>query len=174
MFWIIATPCKGGFYFGGDMGVVFSQFKDVTDAKKTLGDRHASMNFFGGYGLVSGGKYLGGRAKILGLDFAHPGGVYKTHAFWNLECVLGLYLTPSNLFFIAPGIEISSNSNGNQGWLLDYGWILSIGSRTLITGHLFWQIEGTFLHHPNVFKADGDEKHDKHALRFYVGFGYNF
>ena len=175
MFFLWATPCKGGFYFGGDLGIVFSHFKPEKENKETKGAHHASMNLLGGYGIVSGGNYIGGRIKFIGFDFGNPGGTYKTHAFSNVECVLGIYLTPSNLFFVAPGLEISSNSHdSNNDWSLDYGWVVSVGSRTLITGHLFWQVEGTFLYHPNVLKTSGNKQHDKHALRFYVGFGYNF
>lgn len=175
IFCLLAMPCKGGFYLGGEIGMVFSQFIPDQNKKNTVGDYHTSMNLFTGYGVVSGGKYLGGRIKFIGLDFGSPGEVYATHVFSNAECVFGIYLTPSNLFFIAPGLEISSNSHkDNKGWNFDYGWVLNVGSRTLITGHFFWQIEGTFLYHPNVLKTASTTRHDKNALRFYVGCGYNF
>ena len=174
MFFLYATPCKGGFYGGMNTGVVFSQFSKCTQRAETLGGSHASINLFSGYGLVSGGKYVGMRAKILGLDFAHPGEVFKTHIFWNLEAVIGLYLTPSNLFYVAPGVEISSNSHkdNEHQWKWDWGTVVNVGSRTMITEHWFWQLEGTILFHPNVLDRSSSKYH-KQALRFYMGIGYN-
>lgn len=184
---LLATPCKGGFYLGGGVGLSFLQFIDKEKQKESdkaadVGAYHATLSLYTGYGLVSNGLYLGGRIRMAGMDFAKPGD-YRSPYFMSLEAVFGQFLTPSTLFFIAPGIEISINKFKNSSANKDeiskwtYGWVGHVGVRTLLTGHVFLQTEGSFLFHNKAIPKD-DAQHapesNKRALRFCIGLGYNW
>ena len=184
MFFLQSIPCPGGFYLGSDlMGLTFSNFmtsKKNPPLKKEdcEKDRCAwgySFNFSGGYGLVTGGKYKGFRMRI-GKDFGRPGCEFFMPAFIDLQALIGLYLTPSNLFYCAPGITIAWNHHQTQSSAIpDWGWAISSGSRIMITGHMYCQIEGTFLYHNKAAKNQTQSiDFNKRALRFCVGGGYNF
>jgi len=158
MFFLIAAPCQGGFYFGGTLGRSFSIIDNNT--KKESDDGFVG-NAFGGYGIVSGGYYIGGRIRFFGKEFSQPDGNGFLPTFTTLEGVGGLYITPSTLISMSVGTEIDWNGK--------WGVCLGASSRTMLTGVLFVQIEGHLL----FFNKIDDNKY-KRSMRFMFGGGYNF
>ncbi|USO02299.1 MAG: hypothetical protein H6850_04345 [Alphaproteobacteria bacterium] len=161
MFFLTAAPCQGGFYLGGTFGrsaIIISKKDSANDSKS---DDGFTVNVFGGYGLVTGGLYMGGRARLFGRDFTNPDTENTSASFSSLEFVCGQYITPSTLVSFSIGPEISWNKK----------WGVSIGasSRTMITGVTFVQIEGNYLFSNKITDTDY-----KRAMRFMIGGGYNF
>lgn len=178
---LVASPCKGGFYVGGAAGLSFIQFIDKTDLNAKTADfgaYNAAFDIYTGYGIVSSGFYIGGRFRA-GMDFANFSGkqYWKSPFYTGLDVVLGKYITPSTLVYIAPGLEISVNKykakEADTDWKSEwsYGLAINWGTRTLLTGNWFIQTEGLFLYHNKVIK---DPESNKRALRFLTGLGYNF
>ena len=188
MLFLWAMPCQGGFYVSGNLGIAFTEFIPENKMGKAKPDiaqdrcaKGGSVSFLAGYGLVMGGKYIGGRLQIPGKDWGEVRTEFSMPVFFGVQPVLGLYLTPSNLFYVAPGIEISLNKHArhhkDENHKTDWGWVISVGSRTMITGHLFWHIEGTYVHHNKATDEIKDLNIDwfnKHSLRVCIGGGYNF